>query len=236
MHEGRVQPAGLQVALDGPPVVAPPAVQDREEIQDLVGPFHRLQDFQGGGVVVQGAESDGGVVVLVGPQEGDRLLILPVPDGLESPHIGRVHHGGMDGILLQAFPVQVEVEPDRPEPGIQAFSDVPIGGKPLEPLLPLVGFPDGGRLRVVLLLLAAQGVILPYERIQHRPVFRVVPGEQTDLRRSLLLVRVVQTDVESAAPDGVPPVPQEALEIVRDALRPPHGQLPVVLVRALRRA
>ena len=236
MHEGRVEPTGLQVALDSPPVVAPPAIQDGEEIQDLVGPFHRLQDLQGGGVVVQGAESDGGVVVLVRPQESDRPLVLAVSDGLQALHIGCVHDGGMDGVLLQAFPVQVEVEPDRPETRIETFADMAVGGEFLKPLLPKVGLPDRGHLRVLLLLLPAQDPIFPDERVQHRPVFRIVAGKQADLRGCLLLPGLVQADMETVSADGVPPVLQETLEVVRNAFRPSHGQFPVMLVRAFRRA
>lgn len=107
---------GVEVALDCVLDSAYAGVDDGQDVVHLRGPFlrlYRLQDLKGREVSVQADEGDGGVVVLIWAEEGDRCVVVHIGEGLEAAGVGAVHCGGVDGVLDHTLSVQVEVELHR---------------------------------------------------------------------------------------------------------------------------
>ena len=107
---------GVQVALDCVLDSADAGVDDGQDVVHLRGPFlrlYRLEDLEGRQVAVQADEGDGGVVVLIWAQEGDRCVVVHIGEGLEAAGVGAVHCRGVDGVLDHTLSVQVEVELHR---------------------------------------------------------------------------------------------------------------------------
>ena len=107
---------GVEVALDGVLDSADAGVDDGQDVVHLRGPFlrlYRLQNLKGREVSVQADEGDGGVVVLIWAEKGDRCVVVHVGEGLEAAGVGAVHRSGVDRVLDHALPVQVEVELHR---------------------------------------------------------------------------------------------------------------------------
>ena len=72
-------------------------------------------ETEGCQVAVQADEGDGGVVVLIWAEKGDRCVVVHIGEGLEAAGVGAVHCGGVDGVLDHTLSVQVEVELHRTE-------------------------------------------------------------------------------------------------------------------------
>ena len=104
---------GVQVALDCVLDSADAGVDDGKDVVHLRGPFlrlYRFEDLEGCQVAVQADEGDGGVVVLIWAEKGDRCVVVHIGEGLEAAGVGAVHCGGVDGVLDHTLSVQVEVE------------------------------------------------------------------------------------------------------------------------------
>ena len=107
---------GVEVALDCVLDSADAGVDDGQDVVHLRGPFlrlYRLEDLQGRQVAVQADEGDGGVVVLIWAEKGDRCVVVHIGEGLEAAGVGAVHCGGVDRVLDHTLSVQVEVELHR---------------------------------------------------------------------------------------------------------------------------
>ena len=107
---------GVQVALDGVLDSADAGVDDGEDVVHLRSPFlrlYRFEDLEGCQVAVQADEGDGGVVVLIWAEKGDRSVVVHIGEGLEAAGVGTVHRGGVDGVLDHTLSVEVEVELHR---------------------------------------------------------------------------------------------------------------------------
>ena len=109
---------GVQVALDCVLDSADAGVDDGKDVVHLRGSLFRLyrfEDLEGCQVAVQADEGDGGVVVLIWAEKGDRCVVVHIGEGLEAAGVGAVHCGRVDGVLDHTLSVQVEVELYRTE-------------------------------------------------------------------------------------------------------------------------
>ena len=99
VDHGRVLLAGTDVAFYGASLIPAPAIDNGQQVIDLVVARKRFQNAQGTGIVIHGTIGNGGIVILVRPQQGDGAFVVPVPDGLYALHIGSVQDGCVNGIL-----------------------------------------------------------------------------------------------------------------------------------------
>lgn len=105
MAVGRFLLDGGHVALDGLLDLPDPRIYDRQEVVDLGGLLHRLEDLQGAEVAVLSDVCHGGVVVVVRCEHRDRGVVVHVLECHHSAGVGAVHHRGVDRVLDHALAV-----------------------------------------------------------------------------------------------------------------------------------